>query len=79
MMLTAIGLLAFASIAVYLWHASRGDGPDSTAIEVCRGSYARARNARDSTIIDVQVPVTSRGQASVAISCGVLRSAGRLR
>lgn len=71
-------LLAVTLLSLYAWYITRVAGPDWTAAGVCRGYYARAASATDSAVVDAQTPVTSRGQASVAVRCGTLRTAGKL-
>ena len=53
--------------------------PDDAAISLCRGAYDRARTAGDSAAVDLQRPVTSRDQATVALDCRTFRVTGRLR
>jgi hypothetical protein len=77
--LSALAVLIASSLAVYLWHLSRGEGVDATAIEVCRAAYAQAHNAADSASVDAQTPITSRRQASVAVSCSTFKASGRFQ
>ena len=72
----ALVLALVAVLAVVVVSLSRA--PDDTALSLCRGAYQRARTARDSAAVDLQVPVTSRGQATVAVDCRTFRLAGRL-
>jgi len=72
-------VLVIASLGVMLWHFGRGEAFDTTAIELCRQDYQRARTATDSAMVGERVPILSRGQATAAVSCGTLRAAGRLR
>ena len=62
-----------------VWSPVRGRGPLATsraAQEQCRAAYAQARSARDSAMVDVVTPVTSRGQAAFAKSCALIRTDG---
>jgi hypothetical protein len=69
--------LAAAVVAVVGGLLSGGVRPplrvDATAWSLCSSRYQRASTLADTLIIDQQRPVMSRGQATVAVTCRVLR------
>ena len=71
LVLALVAILAVAAVSLRR-------APDTAALSLCRGAYQRARTARDSAAVDLQRPVTSRGQATVAVDCRTFRLAGRL-
>jgi hypothetical protein len=72
-------VIGVAAIVLLLWPFGRGDGFDATAIQLCRAEYHQAQNRIDSARVDASTPITSRGQATTAVSCATLKAAGRLR
>src|SRR5687768_2365445 len=70
-----------AVVAFALWYFAhtlmgRPDEPVTTAW--CRRAYDQARGAADSARVDAQRPIVSRTQATVAVTCGTLRTTGEL-
>ncbi len=51
---------------------------DATGAAWCRAAYAEATMAADSAMVDSQVPVFQRRDASPRVQCGVLRTRGDL-
>ena len=45
----------------------------------CRARYAKARTAADTARVDEAVPAATRNEMVSPVTCGVLRSAGRLQ
>ena len=73
--------LAAAAIAVAVQFAryANGTGEDGVAIAQCKADYQRAHTRQDTFIVDNRVPITSRAQATTAVSCGVHRAAHQIR
>jgi hypothetical protein len=69
-----MALVALFVVVVFMTARS----PDDLAIAECRASYAKAQSLRDTTTVDRLRPITSRGQATVAVTCQVFRLSGRL-
>ena len=55
----------------------RGETFDRRAESLCRADYARAQSAADTLLVDRRIPVVDRAHAGVAVTCGVMRVAGR--
>ena len=75
----AVVVLALVALGFALRRSRTGYANDDVAIELCRAAYRRALTAQDSAIVDAQRPITSRAQASVALTCRALRQSGGLR
>ena len=73
---------AFALLVVIaLWSVIRGRGPggaNRVAAVDCRAAYQRARTATESSMVDRQTPIVSKGQAAFAKSCEMMRLDGDL-
>jgi hypothetical protein len=75
-----LAVVVFAAVITLLNLRQPGRVPgDAAAAEQCRAAYRSARTAADSASVDMRRPVVSRGHATVALSCGVMRVAGQLR
>lgn len=73
-------LLATVVVALVAVVVSVARGPgERTAVEICRGWYARARSAAESSAVDQQVPGVSRAQPANPLTGGTRRVAGKLR
>ena len=68
--ITALALAVLAAIRIG-WTGRFGSMQDERAL--CRAAYQRARTSADSAMVDLQTPVTSKGHAPFAQSCGLLR------
>jgi hypothetical protein len=77
--MVVLGGIAVFGIAMNLRQFGRGEGFDTQAIASCNERFARARTGAESALVTRQIPITSHSQATVAVSCGTLRSAGKLR
>ena len=73
-----LAALLFAVVAYRWWRIPGGGLGEDVAVAECRASYHRSRSAVDSAMIDVQRPIVSRGQATVARTCRELRLAGAI-
>jgi hypothetical protein len=74
-------LLASAILATAAFRQRRIPGGavgEDVAATQCRAGYGRARTAADSAVVDVQRPIISREQATVARTCRELRLAAAL-
>ncbi len=57
----------------------RGVPDHEFAAHLCASSYRRARTAIDTQVVDARRHVTSRAQATRALTCGEMRRTGMLR
>ena len=77
-----IGLLALAIIAVVfgivLYTNARRPGFASSAAYECRAFYQKARNAVDTSLVDVRWPSTGPAKDPQSPTCGMLRRTGQL-
>jgi hypothetical protein len=75
-----IGILALLVVASGLFLSLKPgqSTADWEAGQYCRANYRRAHTSSDTLIVDAQVPVLSRPQAGVALSCGAMRRARQL-
>ena len=81
-------LWAMAGVAIVVigcamwmfWSARHRDFLSPTKM-VCLEAYDHAHTARDSAVVDVQIPTDGMGRSHIggALSCGVLRLGGELR
>jgi hypothetical protein len=61
-------------IVAALLLACRGQSQnDYEAASLCRANYRKAHTATDTSIVDAQTPISSRGHASAAMNCGTMR------
>jgi len=78
----ALGLvlaaLIFVAVTYRWWRIPGGGIGEDIAVAECRAAYRRSHSMVDSAMIDVQRPIVSRGQATVARTCRELRLAGAL-
>jgi hypothetical protein len=63
----------------YFSYTLRGQPDKPVAASWCRQAYRRAAGRADSARADVQRPIVSRNQATIAATCGTLRTWGELR
>ena len=73
---TVIAALALAALAAIRFGWTGRFGSTQTERALCRAAYQRARTPADSAMVDLQTPVTSKGHAPFAQSCGLLRREG---
>jgi hypothetical protein len=75
----AVLIVAGIALALFaLWLVAPWESRDPVAAAECRRGYESARTAADTALVDSRRPIISRGQATAAPSCGLLRKAGRL-
>jgi hypothetical protein len=70
-----VGLTIVGLAAAFLWF-SRIDSHDALAAAQCRERYRVARTAAESTLIDAQRPLVSKGNAPARLPCRTLRERG---
>jgi hypothetical protein len=75
-----IRFAASGVIAAAMLLACRAQSPnDYQAASLCRANYRKAHTATDTSIVDAQTPIISRGHASAAMDCGTMRKVGWTR
>jgi hypothetical protein len=74
-------LIGTICCAAWVFWSARNPSLVSAPAAVCREAYGRAPTARDSAMVDVQIPTEGMGWANInrALSCGALRESGNLR
>jgi len=72
-------LIAAAGVYLYAQWWRRGVPDHEYSARLCASNYSRAQSAPDSQIVDAQRPITSRGQATRALTCGEMRRTGMIR
>jgi hypothetical protein len=73
--------IVVAGCATWMFWSARDRGLLSPPKAVCREAYGHAHTARDSAVVDLQIPTDGMGRGHIggALSCGVLRLGGELR
>jgi hypothetical protein len=72
-------IVAAGALALFIiWRIAPWESRDPVVAAECRRSYQTARTAADTAVVDYRRPIVSRGQATSAPSCGLLRKTGRL-
>jgi hypothetical protein len=75
---TVLIIAALAVALLAIWQIAPWESRDPVVAAECRRGYESARTAADTALVDSRRPILSRGQATSAPSCGLLRKAGRL-
>ncbi len=70
-------LLISLGAVVLLYAHGRYPGQEEERL-YCRSAYARAHTAAESLVIDATNPRIGRGQGPSPLTCGILRTQGRL-
>jgi hypothetical protein len=76
-----VGVLALLVIVsgLLLSRKPGQSGADWEAGQYCQANYRRAHTSSDTLTVDAQIPILSRPQAGVALSCGAMRRADHLK
>lgn len=74
--MTRVHLGSVLAVVGVLGCWSAQSATDFEAAQLCRAQYQRARTKADSTAVDAQRPVLTRGSAPRALTCGAMRASG---